>query len=188
MKLFDKKWKLAVATILLLGFILLGIFVYQYFFYTCCALPPKSAPVISGVQNGDSILNDPDLLYVEKAFIGLCRTKSGNGGSCNFNTYLYKSGKLVVESGELSVLKEGGEKATTYPTVQKDLDKNAMDGIINQIRDSGILTKPCEAEMITDYYVGYFINLDGIKKEAQFPGCESEFSAINKLIDAAVGE
>ena len=158
---------------------------YAYFFYTCCALPPKFAPVISGGQSSDSMLNDPNLLYAKKALIGLCRTKSGSGGSCHFNTYLYKSGTLVLESGELVVREEGGEKATTYPTVQMELDKNAMDGIINQIRDSGILTKPCEAEMIMDYYVDYFVNLDGIKRETQFPGCEAEFNEIDKLIDMA---
>ena len=38
--------------------------------------------------------------------------------------------------------------------------------------------------MVTYYYVDYLINLDGIKKEVQFPGCELEFNEIDKLIDA----
>ena len=78
-----------------------------------------------------------------------------------------------------------GEKRVTYPATEKTLNKNAMDRIIKQIRDSGVLTKPCEAELIMDVYVSYFINLDGIKKEAKFPGCESEFNEIDKLIDTA---
>ncbi len=180
MKLLDKKWKWAAVIILLPALFLLSVFIYQYFFYTCCALPPGSWP--AGGRNDDSILDDPDLLYAERSFIGLCRTKSGDGGSCHFNMYLYSSGKLIIESGELAMMPDG-EKATAYPTVQKELDKNTMDGIIKQIRDSGIMEKECEAEMITDYFVNYFINLDGIKKEARFPGCKAEFNAINKLID-----
>ena len=58
-----------------------------------------------------------------------------------------------------------------------------MDRIIKQIRDSGVMKKSCKAEMITDYFVDYFINLDGVKKEAKFPGCEAEFNAIDELID-----
>ncbi|OGG55147.1 hypothetical protein A3D62_02815 [Candidatus Kaiserbacteria bacterium RIFCSPHIGHO2_02_FULL_49_11] len=180
-KLLNKKWKWAVAVILLL---LAGYLLYVYFFYVCCAPSPKSALVISNEQNNNPILDDPDLLYAERAFIGLCRTKSGDGGSCHFNTYLYKSGKLVIDSGELAMAPDG-EKTTTYPTTQKELDKNLMDRIIKQIQDSGIMNKPCEAEMITDYYINYFINLDGVKKEVQFPGCESEFKEISKLIDTA---
>ncbi len=181
MKLPDKKWKWAVAIILLF---LAGYLLYSYFFYTCCAPPPKSASVTTDEQNNDPILNDPDLLYAERAFIGLCRTKSGDGGSCHFNTYLYSSGKLIAESGELAMTPDG-EKITTYPTVQKELDKNTMDRIIKQIRDSGVMEKSCKAEMVTDYYVSHFINLDGVKKEAQFPGCETEFNEIDTLIDAA---
>ena len=180
MKFYNKKWKWAVAIILLL---LAGYLLYSYFFYTCCAPPPKSAPVISNEQGSDQILDDPDLLYAKRAFIGLCRTRSGDGGSCRFNTYLYSSGKLIAESDEL-VMAPDGEKATTYPTTQKELDKNLMNKIIKQIRDSGIMNKPCETEMVTDYYVDYLINLDGIKKEVQFPGCELEFNEIDKLIDA----
>lgn len=181
MKFFDKKWKWAVAVILLL---LVGYLLYSYFFYTCCALPPKFAPTSSSESSDNPILDDPDLLYAKRALIGLCRTRSGYGGSCHFNTYLYSSGKLIEESGELAMAPDG-EKATTYPTVQKELDKNTVDRIIKQIRDSGIMQKSCEAEMIMDYYVNYFINLDGVKKEAQFPGCKSEFDEIDKLIDAA---
>ncbi|KKU17621.1 MAG: hypothetical protein UX27_C0029G0013 [Candidatus Azambacteria bacterium GW2011_GWA2_45_90] len=181
MKIIDKKWKWAVAIILLL---LAGYFLYSYFFYTCCAPPPKSAPVISDEQDSDQILDDPDLLYAKRAFIGLCRTRSGDGGSCRFNTYLYKSGKLIKESDEL-VMAPDGEKTTTYPTIRKELDKNAMTSITKQIQDSGVMKKTCEAEMVTDYYVHYFINLDGIKKEFQFPGCEAEIKEVDTLIDAA---
>ncbi|MDO8558676.1 MAG: hypothetical protein Q7S09_05890 [bacterium] len=172
---------ISVSVVLLLA----GYLLYRYFFYTCCALPPRSSPTVSDEQSGDPMLDDPDLLYAKRALIGLCRTKSGNGGSCHFNTYLYKSGKLVTESGELAMLEEGGEKATAYPTVQKELDKDLMDRITKQIRDSGIMEKSCQAEMVTDYYVHYLINLDGVKKEVTFPGCESEFREIDALIDAA---
>ena len=78
---------------------------------------------------------------------------------------------------------EDGEKRVTYPTVEKTLSKATMDKIIKQIRDSGVLTKPCEVELVMDYYVSYFINLDGVQKEIKFPGCEAELNAINKLIE-----
>jgi len=169
--------------IVLVILLFVGYLLYRYFFYTCCALPPKP---VSPASNGSNnpILNDPNLLYAKRALIGLCRTKSGDGGSCHFNTYLYSSGKLIIESGELAV-EPGGEKATAYPTVQKELDKNLMGRITEQIRSSGIMNKSCEAELVMDYYVDYFINLDGIKKKVRFPGCESEFREIDKLIDAA---
>ena len=78
-----------------------------------------------------------------------------------------------------------GERKVAYPATEKTLNKNAVDRIVEQIRDSGVLTKPCEAEPIMDLYVNYFINLDGIKKEIKFPACESELNEINKLIGAA---
>lgn len=177
MKLLDKKWKWAVAGILLLG---VAVVIFIYIFWTCCA-PPKS--------DSDSILSDPNLLYAKRALIGLCRTKSGNNGSCHFNTYLYSLGKLVIESGELVWDESGDEKAIAYPTVQRELDKNLMNKIIKKIRDSVITNKLCETDTavtgFADYYVNYFINLDGVKKEVKFPGCESEFNEIDKLIDTA---
>lgn len=182
--LLNKKWKWAVAIILLPVVALLLYWLYTYFFYTCCATPPKFTPAVLGEKNGNPILDDPDLLYAKRALVGLCRTKSGDGGSCHFNTYLYSSGKLIVESGELAVTPDG-EKAAAYPTIEKQLDQSLMDRIVQQIRDSGVMKKSCEAEMIMDYYVNYFINLDGVKKEVQFPGCESEFDKIDELIDTA---
>ena len=179
------KRKLIIIAILLV-LILAGYLTYRYFFYTCCALPPKrTSPITSNGSVNDPFLSDPGLLYAKRALIGFCRTKSGNGGSCHFNTYLYSSGKLIVESGELAMTPEG-EKAAAYPTVEKQLNKSLMDKIVTQIRDSEIMTKPCEEELIMDYYVDYFIKLDDVKKEVKFPGCEAEFKAIDALIGTAV--
>ncbi len=169
--------------VLSLALLLAGYLTYRYFFYTCCALPPQPIPVDSNGLDSDSILNDPNLLYAKRAFIGLCSTKSGSGGSCHFNTYLYSSGTLVTESGEVA-MEPYGEKRTVFPTVRTELDKNLMDRIVKQIRDSGVMAKPCIEEMVTDYYVSYFVNLDGVKKRVQFPGCESEFKEIDKLIES----
>ena len=162
--------------------LLSGYFVYRYFFYTCCALPPKSA--VTGPKSNDGVLANPDLLYSSRVTIGFCRTKSGDGGTCYSKTSLYFSGKLVIEGSEV-VMGENGEERTAYPTIEKTLDKKAVDEIIRQIRDSGVLTKPCEAELIMDFYVDYFINLDGIQREIKFPGCETELNKIDKLIGAA---
>lgn len=168
---------------LLIVVLLAGYLVYRYFFSTCCALPLEQTSTTLWESDSDPTLDDPDLIYARRALIGLCRTKSGSGGSCHSNTYLYASGKLTVESGEVA-MEPDGEKRIAYPTVKKVLDKDLMDRVTTQIRDSGILDKPCEAEMITDYYVSYFVHLDGRAKEAKFPGCEAEFNAIDKLIDA----
>ncbi len=178
LKFFDKKWKWAASCVLLLGTVVFIYVIYVSIFWTCCSPPPKPTTIIT-----DDILNDPDLLYGNRTFIGFCRTKSGSGGSCRFNTYLYSSGKLIMESSELMMTPDG-EKTIAYPTVQKELSKGLMDGIINQIRDSGIMDKPCEAEMIFDLYIDYVINLDGAKKEIKFPGCESELKEIDRLIDS----
>lgn len=165
--------------------IITGYLAYRYFFYTCCALPPKVAP--SGlIGSGEvSAFDDPDLLYGKRVLAGICRTKYGSGGSCHFNTYLYKSGKLLLESGELA-MEPYGEKRTIFPTEEKTLDTLAVDEIIERIRSSGVMDKSCETdEMINDYYVDYVFNLDGIKKEIQFPGCERELDEIDKLINVA---
>lgn len=138
---------------------------------------------LSRIKQSDTVPGDRDLLYSARTTIGLCRTKSGDGGgTCYSKTSLYFSGKLVTEGSEV-VIGEDGEKRVTYPTTEKMLDKTSMDKIIKQIRDSGVLTKPCKAELVMDLYVNYFINLDGIKKEIKFPGCEAELNAINKLIE-----
>lgn len=134
-------------------------------------------------QPNDTVPTDPDLLYSSRATIGLCRTSQGdNGGTCYSKTSLYFSGKLVMERSEV-VMGEEGEERVTYPAVEKILSKAAMDKIIKQIRDSGILIKPCKAELVMDLYVNYFINLDGVEREIKFPGCEAELNAINKLIE-----
>ncbi len=182
MKLLDKKWKWVVAGILLLGAAILFYGFYTYVFWTCCS-PSEPLPIASNGSDDGSILNDPNLLYAKRAFIGFCRTKSGDGGSCRLNTYLYFSGKLITESNE-SVMAPDGEKVITYPTVQKELGRNLVDEIIRQIRDFGIMNRSCEGEMITDLYVDYFINLDGVKKEIKFPGCELELKEIDKLVDS----
>ena len=138
---------------------------------------------LSRIKQSDSIPIDPDLLYSSRTTIGLCRTRQGDeGGTCYSKASLYFSGKLVTEWSEV-VMGEDGEKRVTYPTVEKTLSKATMDKIIKQIRDSGVLTKPCEVELVMDYYVSYFINLDGVQKEIKFPGCEAELNAINKLIE-----
>lgn len=174
----------------MVGILLLGVVtaLYVYVFWTCCTPPPKLVPINSNGSGSDSILNDPNLLYAKRAFIGLCRTKSGYEGSCHYRTYLYSSGKLVIESGELT-MELDGEKATTFPTIQKELDENLMSQVTEKIRDSVITNKTCETDtaatrVVSDYYVSYFINLDGIKREVKFPACEAEFKDIDKLIDS----
>jgi len=175
---------IVLAALLLAGAILISLtneWGYEKVFLS--RINSKLAPTASRESNKDTIPSDPDLLYSARTIIGLCRTKSGDGGTCYSKTSLYVSGKLVMEGSEVVMAPEG-EKRVTYPAVEKTLNKKAMDKIIKQIRDSGVLTKPCEAELVMDLYVTYFINLDGVQREIKFPGCEAEFNAIDKLIDA----
>jgi len=165
--------KTIIIVIISAALLLAGYFVYR----------PKSASVISDKQDGDSILDDPDLLYAKRVWGGLCANNQGEEGSCYFRIYLYLSGKLVAGSKW-----SDGEKEIINPAVEKELDKNSINSIIKQIRDSGVLNKSCVAKPVIDYSANYFINLDGIKKEVKFPACESEFNAIDKLIDAAAGK
>lgn len=180
-----KTKNLVVIAIVLVVLWLVGYLLYRYFFYTCCALPPKRVSVSS--QSADLVLVDPNLLFSKRALIGFCRTKSGDGGSCHFNTYLYLSGKLVVESGELTMGSDG-EIATAYPTVQKQLDKKSMTQITEQIRNTIIKNELCKTDvtkMINDVYITYYVNLEGIKKEVEFPACETEFGKVDELINTA---
>lgn len=176
--------KTLIIIIISIVLILAGYLTYRYFFYTCCALPPKFTMTTSSGLNEDSVSSNPDLLYSRRATIGLCRTRSGDSGTCYSKTSLYFSGKLVVEGSEVA-MGENGEERTAYPTTEKMLDKKTMDRIIKQIRDSGVLIKHCEAELIMDLYVSYFINLDGVEREIKFPGCESELNEVNKLIESS---
>ena len=171
--------KLIVIIFISVVLLLAGYFVYRYFFYTCCAPKPKEK-ISSSPKVEDSKLNDPNLLLARRTWAGLCTNNEGEGGSCYNHTYLYSLGELVTESGW-----SNGEKSITYPTVQGKLDKNLMGQVLKQIRDSGILNKECPAELVTDYNTTYFINLDNIKKEIEFPGCKSELNKIDKLIDTA---
>ena len=180
MKLLDKKWKWAVAVILLLGVALLLYGLYTYFFWTCCAPPPKSEPATVNGTDSSSIINAPDLLYAKRTWSGLCANQEGETGGCSSRTYLYLSGKLVMESDWTD-----GTKKIINPTTQKELDRNFVVQIIKQIRDFGILDKACKAGLVFDYGANYFINLDGAQKEIEFPGCESELNEIDKLIDSA---
>lgn len=154
-----------------------GFLLYRYFFYTCGDCGPRN----NSTPN-DAILSNPDLLYAKREWAGLCSNKQGEGGSCYFNTYLYRYGKLTTTSGWTGI---DGEKKIINPATEKELDDISLGRIIKQIQNSGILNKSCEAELAMDYSADYFINLDGIKKEIKFPGCESELKEIDNFIDAA---
>ena len=128
-----KKYIIVVLISIVLLFV--GYLVYSYVFYTCCAPKPKEK-ISSSARAEDAKLSDPDLLFARRSWAGLCTNKAGEGGSCYNFTYLYSLGELVTESGW-----SDGEKNITYPTVQRKLDKNLMDQILTQIRNSGILNK-----------------------------------------------
>jgi len=121
-------------------------------------LPPSWTTPPATPTLGDS------LLYSKKASWGPCPP----GGVCFQDTYLYSSGKLIVNN----------------PTKEKLLDKNIVEQIKTYIRDSGIMNKECKVNgTIVDYSATYNIYLDGKQKTIQFDGCQDILDKIYKLIE-----
>ncbi|KKU23205.1 MAG: hypothetical protein UX36_C0008G0005 [Microgenomates group bacterium GW2011_GWC1_46_15] len=152
---------------------MVGYLLYSYFFYTCCA-PEKDAGQDFGTI--DESFKDPDLTYTKREFSSMCSTPDGEG-SCNFNTYLYLSGKLVIETCYGST-----DSATV---TEKQLSKNQVEKIILAIKNSDVLNKECQHGKAYDYSATYYLNVDGVKKIFEFPECESELREIDTLINAA---
>lgn len=85
---------------------------------------------------------------------------------CSQSTKLYNSGRLVIQ---------------TNKNVEKYLNKNLVDQVIIEIRQSGIMDKSCEHSEVVDYSATYKINLDGREKIIRFPACDDELKKIESL-------
>ena len=115
------------------------------------------------LQNSKSLKNDTILLEKYESW-GPCPNESFK---CYLSTKLYYSGKLVLDGDN---------------TTQKQLDKNSVDKIIAQIKQSQIMDKDCSASIVLDYGATYRLNINGHKKSINFPGCENDLSKIDDLI------
>jgi hypothetical protein len=86
---------------------------------------------------------------------------------CKLETKIYYSGKMSV-SGQVYA--------------EKELPENTILEIVKVVKDTNLMNKNCEAPIVLDYMATYKLNIDGNKKEIQFPGCEKEIRKIENLI------
>ena len=104
------------------------------------------------------------LLYEKRELWGPCPNPDGG---CFLNTYLYSSGRLVLESLETEELR---------------LSSESVDKITSQIIDSGVMKARCREAELVDYWVTYDLNIDRRKKTIRFPGCQDELGVIDDVI------
>lgn len=133
------------------------------------------------IADRETVMADPNLLFASFTDSGLCGGPNGEGGSCSFNGYLYYSGEYVKESSFLSY-----EHEITYSSSSEKLSAEKINMIIDFIRQSEILEKKCEPQLIMDTWFSYFINLDGKKRKFDYSPpqeCETIFEQIKNLIE-----
>lgn len=138
--------------------------------YCECAVQLCETNCPKGFQKGwlckESTNTNKDnvIIYEKKAFWGPCPTP----GKCFENSYVYASGKFVIEGAD--------------ETVEKQLGSQSMIKIKKAINDSGIINKDCTATTVPDYWATYNFNIDSNKKIINFPGCREDLEKIDKML------
>src|SRR3989344_2965379 len=89
------------------------------------------------------------------------------GGVCHKNTFLYSSGKIIVEG---------------KTTVEKKIDLATVNIILQKIEENNLMTRDCNATPVFDYSATYKLTLDNITREIRFPGCDKELGEIDSLL------
>jgi len=112
-----------------------------------------------------NLANDSLILFEKEEGWGPCPPEDR---ICRQSTKLYSSGKLVLEGAKI---------------FEKQLDKEKMEKIKNQIKLSNVIFKNCSAGIILDYTATYILNIDGQIKTIKYPGCENELKRIEELIN-----
>jgi hypothetical protein len=164
-----------VATLILL-FILLTIWVYFHDQKT--GVQPFS-PLASSTF--ELMLADPHVLYASSFWSGMCFSSvTKEEGGCSSETYLYDTGKYVFTSHWEGL----GNKRVDQPRTEKELGKEVVDRIIENIRDSKIMSKECPNNMTMDAGWDYQLQFDGQKKRfINRPAeCQPTLDAIDKII------
>ena len=160
--------------ILLLAVVVAVLGIVGYRLFKNLSVPAPTPPAKEEIS-----LDDPSLLYFKGSGSGECGTPEGEKGGCFNRTYLYISGKLILESGWRAIDDHTPHEAI----VEKQLSKNVVNKIISQIKNSGLLTKDCSAtERVYDYWASYQIQVDSIKKAIKFPACQDELDKVDELI------
>lgn len=108
------------------------------------------------------------LLYEKQESWGPCPNPEGG---CFLNTYLYSSGRLVLESLE---------------TEELQLSSESVDKITSEIKNSGVMKTRCKETEVVDYWATYNLNIDRKNKTIRFPGCEDELKLIDNVIEREI--
>ena len=126
-------------------------------------------------------LADPELLYASSIWSGLCSNEEGEVGGCTSEMYLYKSGRLMEETGWEGL--EGEKETNRLPA--RLLDQAIVDQVIEKISGFGIMTMDCPNREIMDAGWSYQLTFDGVTKTFDNPPeeCEEIFDEIDLLID-----
>ena len=107
-------------------------------------------------------------LYARSEGWGPCPSKES---TCNLDTYLYESGRLLFKGD------------TNFET---KIDQADIEKIKDEIQKSGVMHKNCSGPIVLDYSVSYELNIDGkIKKIGrEDTKCWDDLVKVNKLIDS----
>jgi precorrin-4 methylase len=75
-------------------------------------------------------------------------------------------------------------------TIDKNLGATAVQQVVKEIKDSGVMTKDCPPNTVMDVGWDYQVKLDGTKKDFHnpLPACRNTFDQIDNLLNSLVGK
>jgi len=175
-----RKTKIILLTILLLVIFVLFAFVISNTQKECLSSDCKK----TGNEPNILKLNDPNLFYAAKWWAGLCSNEKDEPGGCYSESYLYNDGKFEEIIGFVKY--DGSPVAMTQPPIQKQLDAAELKRIKEIIENSGLMTKNCPAQEISDAGWDYQVTLNGKKISLHNPPleCRNVFDGISQLINS----
>lgn len=122
--------------------------------------------------NGQCVLSDTeeDIIIYHKKQVNFKSPEPcyDDNNLCDQITTIYSSGLLV---------KFGLEETT------EQLTSEQLDQIKGMIKESGVMSKTCEIiNPVMDAFAEYTLNIDGVEKVIEFPGCADELAPVDVLI------
>ncbi len=68
--------------------------------------------------------------------------------------------------------------------LDEKIEPETLEKIREQIRTSDVLHKDCSAtKTVADYFAHYRITLDGVARDIDFPGCDSDLRVIDNILN-----